>query len=82
MIPVADLFNHNNENTSYFYGLENEQDQWVFDSENEDGDDLLPLKTSKFSYFKLVLLKNHRKNWELSEKAKEKDRKLFLESNK
>ena len=82
LIPVADLFNHNNENTSYFYGLENEQDQWVFDSENEDGDDLLPLKTSKFSYFKLVLLKNHRKNWELSEKAKEKDRKLFLESNK
>ena len=84
LIPIADLFNHENVNTSYFYGKEDDLDEGITDPGNDDFDDPLPFKIVTITNFKLAKLaftQNTKKSADLLEMAKAEDRKLFLASN-
>lgn len=84
LIPIADFFNHQNVNTSYYYAKADEPDNGIIDNDVEDSDDQLPINLISFSYLKLAQLsvgKGSQKALELWENAKVQDRKLFLSSN-
>lgn len=81
LIPIADFFNHDNVNTSYYYGRKDEPDGEILDTDDQDNDDELPIKYYSISYYKLARLRYTKKSAiinELLEMARAEDRKLFL----
>ncbi|OMJ70434.1 hypothetical protein SteCoe_31595 [Stentor coeruleus] len=86
LIPIADLFNHQNVMTNYFYAKENELDDGVFDLGDDDHDDPMPYKVFTISAGKLGKLAVGNKKTDkaglLMEKAKEEDRKIFVKKFK
>lgn len=84
LIPIADLFNHQNVMTNYFYAKEHELDDGIFDVGDDDHDDPMPYKVFTVSAGKLVKIAvGNRKTDKaglLMEKAKEEDRKIFVKS--
>lgn len=96
LIPIADLFNHNNVNTNYFYGTEQEEspdaDDLVLEVSQNDDDDPIndPEKVVQLSNLKLYRLslgppgkfneKQMIKNNEILKEAKTLDQKVFVQS--
>jgi hypothetical protein len=97
LIPIADLFNHSNVNTNYFYGTEKEESPDADDVKLEENpyDDDDPIndteKVVQLSNLKLYRLSlgppskfnkvQMQKNNEILKEAKILDQKIFLQSN-